>query len=236
MGNDVRKWVPVGLIAATVALTAFLVRDLPAMVTIDLRGLLPFPTEPEADTAPRWVAVVMMPAIAAGVWSIFQVGRGAAGLRIARWLRDVPDRLADPQTIERIAVTYDTIATWVIVLILGVHAGMIAAALGHQALAPRLIIVTMGLCLAAAGNVMPRLRPNLMAGVRTRETLNDPHLWRATHRILGATFVMAGTITAVVGLLAPAYGLMTAIVTLIGACVVAAVGGARARNGVTAEH
>jgi uncharacterized membrane protein len=231
MGNDVRKWVPLGLIATTVAVTAFVVRDLPATVTIDLRGLLPFPLEPEADRAPRWVAVVLMPGIAAVLWTMFQVGRAAAGLRIARFVfNDIPERLADPQTIDRIHATYDTIVLWVIVLVLGVHAGMIAAALDYGVLAPRLIVLVIGISLAAMGNVMPRLRPNLIAGVRTKATLNDPHLWRLTHRILGGAFVMAGAITVVVGLLAPAYGLITAVVTLIGACVVAAIGGARARR------
>ena len=77
---------------------------------------------------------------------------------------------------------------------------------------------------------MPRLRPNLVAGVRTRRTLLDPMLWRATHRVLGFAFVIAGTITAVVGLAAPAYGLATAVVTLVFACTIAMIGGLRARR------
>jgi hypothetical protein len=111
---------------------------------------------------------------------------------------------------------------------------MTASALGHDALAPRIITVVMGISLVAAGNVMPRLRPNLVAGVRTRNTLNDPELWRATHRLLGRTFVIAGTVTALVGLLLPAYGLMTAVVALISACIVALRRGTRARQGMSA--
>jgi hypothetical protein len=234
MGNDARKWLPLGLIVATAAATAYLVRDLPATVAIDLRGLLPFPLEPTGDTAPRWVALMGMPAIAAIVWGVFQMARGPAGLRLARAIfRDVPDALADPATIDRIRATYDAIGLWVVVLVLGIHAGMIAAALGHLALAPQLVAVIMGVSLAATGNVMPRLRPNLLAGVRTRATLTDPQLWRATHRILGVTFVIAGIATILVGLIAPAYGLLTAVVTLILACVVAAIGGARGRGDVS---
>jgi uncharacterized membrane protein len=135
--------------------------------------------------------------------------------------------------VERFRSSYDTIGLWVVVLVLGVHAGMIAAALGHQTLAPRIITVILGVSLAAAGNVMPRLRPNLVAGVRTRATLADPQLWRATHRVLGAGFVMAGLITVVVGLVAPAYGLATAVVGLVTACIVASISGTRARH--TAE-
>jgi uncharacterized membrane protein len=111
-------------------------------------------------------------------------------------------------------------------LVLGVHAGMIAAALGHQTLAPRVITVILGISLVGAGNVMPRLRPNLLAGVRTRATLTDPQLWRSTHRVLGAGFVLAGLITAIMGLLVPQYGLAAAVVTLLTACVVATIAGA----------
>lgn len=231
MGNVARKWLPLALIAAAIAVTAFLVRNLPSTVTIDLRGLLPFSLEPKADTAPRWVAVLGLPVIAAVVWGLLNVGRRPVGLRIAHlFFPDAPAALTDPASVERFRATYDVIVLWVVVLVLGVHAGMVAAALGNEALAPRIIIVVMGVSLAAAGNVMPRLRPNLVAGVRTRRTLADPTLWRATHRVLGFAFVIAGTITAIVGLLAPAYGLATAVVTLVSACTIAMIGGMRARR------
>jgi hypothetical protein len=229
MAKDARKWLPLALIAVVVAATAVLLRDLPSPVSVDLRGLLPFETEPSADTAPRWVAVTGIPLIAALIWVSFQVGRSRAGMRFTRvFFPGVPESLTDPAIVDRFRATYDTIALWVVVLMLGVHAGIAAAALGHESLAPRIVSVVMGISLVAAGNVMPRLRPNLIAGVRTRGTLTDPQLWRATHRVLGVAFIIAGTITAVVGLVAPAYGLATAIVTLIAACVVATIGGLRA--------
>lgn len=230
MGNVVR-WLPLAVIAAVIAATAGIVRGLPETVNIDLRGVLPFPTEPRPDTAPKWVAVLAMPSLATVIWALFQVLGGPAGIRVARIIyRDVPDALLEMTTIERFRVTYDTIAFWIVMLVLGVHAGMIASALGHEQLAPRLIAVIMGVSLAAAGNVMPRLRPNLVAGVRTPATLRDPQLWRATHRVLGAGFVVAGLLTAVVGLVAPAYGLMTAVATLVTACIVAMIAGRRARG------
>lgn len=236
MANDVRKWIPLALIAAAMAITSFAVRDLPPTVTIDLRDLLPFSLEPSGDTAPRWVAVVLMPLIAALIWVLLELGRTRLGLRLARRLfSDVPDALADPATVDRFRGTYDTIVLSVVVLILGVHAGMIAATLGHETLAPRIINAVMGISLVAAGNVMPRVRPNLMAGVRTRRTLTDPELWRATHRMLGLGFVMAGAITVVIGLIAPRFGLITAVVSLVIACIVAAVGGARGRRAAVVD-
>jgi hypothetical protein len=231
MANDARKWLPLVLVTAAIAITSIAVRDLPPTVTLDLRGLLPFELEPTADTAPRWVAVAMMPLIAALIWVLLEIGRSRVGLNLARRLfSDSPASMSDPATIDRFSRTYDTISLSVVVLILGVHAGMVAAMLGHATLAPRIINVVMGISLVVAGNVMPRVRPNLVAGVRTRGTLTDPEMWRATHRLLGLAFVMAGAITVLVGLVAPEFGLTTAIITLLIACIVAAIGGARARR------
>ena len=45
MANAARKWFPLAIVAITVAATAFAVRDLPTVVAVDLRGLLPFSLE-----------------------------------------------------------------------------------------------------------------------------------------------------------------------------------------------
>ena len=231
MGNAARKWLPIVLIAVAIAAGARVMRDLPDPVAIDLRGMLPFPLEPSADTAPRWVAVVGIPLLATVVWTLFQIGRTRAGLGVTRRLfPGVPEALGNPATVDRFRATYDTITLWVVVLILGVHASLIAAALGREALVPRIFSVVLGVSLVAMGNVMPRLRPNVIAGVRTRSTLSDPLLWRSTHRLLGVAFVLAGAVTVVVGVLAPSYGLTAGVIALILACVVAAIGGARARR------
>ena len=230
MGNATRRWLPLALIAVVIATSAHLLRDLPDPVSIDLRGVLPFPLEPTADTAPRWVAVVAMPALATVLWILFGILRTSAALGLTRRLFSrVPEALGNPVTVSRFRPTYDAITLWVVVLVLGVHAGMIAA-LGHEALAPRIIGVVLGIGLIAMGNVMPRLRPNLVAGVRTRRTLADPLLWRATHRVLGVAFVFAGALTVLVGLVAPSYALTTAVLALVIACVIAAIGGVRARR------
>ena len=229
MGNVVRRWLPLALIAITIALTAYVIRDLPSRVSIDLRGLLPFSLEPAADTAPRWVAIVAIPTLATVVWILFAALRSRVALSATRRLfGDVAETLGEPSSVERFHPTYDTVVLWVVVLVLGIHAAVIAAALGYLTLAPRLVSVVMGVAFIAIGNVFPRLRPNLIAGIRTRRTLADPVLWRATHRIMGVTFVTAGLITVLVGVVAPSFGLVTAVTTLIVTCVIAAVSGSRA--------
>jgi len=231
MANAVRKWLPLALTVVAAAATSRAMRDLPASIVIDLRGLLPFPLEPSGDPAPRWVAVGGIPLLAAFIWGLFQLARTRAVLGVTgRLFPGAPEALGNPATVNHFRATYDTIVLWVVVLVLGVHGGMVAAVLGHEALAPRIISVAMGVSLIAAGNVMPRLRPNLVAGIRTRSTLTDPLLWRATHRVLGVTFVLAGALTVLVGLIAPSYGLATAVVSLLVACVTATAIGVRARR------
>src|SRR5574338_866074 len=145
MGNVARRWLPLVLIAVAIAATRWLVRDLPETVAIDLRGVLPVALESTPDNAPRWVAVVAMPALAAGIWALFGVLRTRAALGATRaGFPGTPESLGDPETVGRFRPTYDTITLWVVVLVLGFHAGLIAAALGHDALAPRIISVLMG--------------------------------------------------------------------------------------------
>ena len=228
MGNVTRKWLPLAVIAVATALTAYLVRDLPNLVAVDLRGVLPLSVEAAADPAPRWVVIVGIPALATIAWILFAALRSSTSLgTLRRLFGDLPAALGDPAAVNRFRPTYDTIVLSVVLLVLGIHAGVVAAALGHLTLAPRIISVVIGASLMAMGNVLPRLRPNLVAGIRTRRTLTDPLLWRATHRAMGVAFVLAGLITVLVGIMAPSFGLATAAVTLIVACVVAAVGGTR---------
>ena len=42
---------------------------------------------------------------------------------------------------------------------------------------PRLVVVLLGSAFIAIGNLLPRTRPNLALGIRTRRTLNDRAFW-----------------------------------------------------------
>jgi hypothetical protein len=216
MSNAARKWLPVVLIAAAVAGSAIVFARLPDEVSLPVQALLPFDVPTNNETGPRWLAVFLLPALAAIVWGGFQVGRATGGMRLARLLfRDPPPALTDPESFDRFRSAYDTITLWVVLLVLGFHAGFLASLLGAPNAAPTIITLVLGASMVAMGNVMPRLRPNLVAGIRTRRTLTDPALWRSTHRVFGFAFVISGLITMVVGLLAPAYGLMTGIGLLL---------------------
>jgi uncharacterized membrane protein len=110
----------------------------------------------------------------------------------ALWTRDpVRDRNEEAERM------YQGIVLRVELLILGIHIAVLTAfatALQSdviQVLA-RLVPMMFGIAVVSIGNVMPRLRPNLVIGIRTRNTLSDRAVWMATHRIAGYIAVACG--------------------------------------------
>ncbi|MEK3717513.1 MULTISPECIES: SdpI family protein [unclassified Paenibacillus] len=56
--------------------------------------------------------------------------------------------------------------------------------------------VSVGLLLAVIGNFLPQIRDNYFTGIRTPWTLNDPAVWRRTHRFSGRMWVTGGLLIA----------------------------------------
>ena len=222
-----RKWIPLVLIGLAVVASLLAYGWLPPVVTLRLDGLLPFDTN-SSDPVPRWLALSLIPAIALVVWAAFRVAPTARGQRVGRvFMRGAPDEVTSPAQFARFGKTYDTIVLAVVLLLLGVHGAVIASTTGYPALGVRIIPMVLGLCLILMGNVMPRLRPNWVAGVRTKRTLEDPQLWRTTHRAFGTAFVLSGILTMAVGLLAPRFGLVTGIGSLTASCIVGLIASTR---------
>jgi len=63
---------------------------------------------------------------------------------------------------------------------------------------------------------MPRLRPNWVAGLRSKRMLENPELWRSAHRVFGAAFVLSGGATILAAAIAPRYALLVCIVSVLG--------------------
>lgn len=64
----------------------------------------------------------------------------------------------------------------------------------------RMLLIAMGLFLAALGNQFGKSRPMWLIGIRTPWTMDDPDVWIATHRLGGKLFVVAGAIWLAAGL------------------------------------
>jgi uncharacterized membrane protein len=230
MPNVDRRWLPPVLIAVGAMGSLVVYGKLPPILDFRVEGMLPVDMPETAERVHRWLALSLMPALALVLWAAFRAAPTAGGARVGRFLwRRAPDAVTSPEQFERFGKSYDTIVLSVVMLILGVHAAIIAGALGYTAIATRVVPVVLGVCLIVMGNVMPRLRPNWVAGVRTTRTLEDPQLWRTTHRTFGTAFVVSGFLTILVALVAPRYGLVTGIAALMLSCIVGAVASTRPR-------
>ena len=82
-----------------------------------------------------------------------------------------------------VLAVYDAIMLRVTVFVMGVHATVLLAPAGDVAVAGgqvRSCPVMLGLTIISIGNLLPRTRPNLAIGIRTRRTLSDRALWIRT--------------------------------------------------------
>jgi uncharacterized membrane protein len=123
------------------------------------------------------------------------------GLLGVLWSRD-PIRDRDPQ----IEATYRTIIRTVVLFILGLHAAVLFTLTTelHEdvvRIAARAVPLMLGLTLIVIGNLLPRLRPNIVIGIRTSRTLSDRGAWARANRIAGYAAVGAGTSFLLAGLL-----------------------------------
>lgn len=87
--------------------------------------------------------------------------------------------------------------------LMSVHVLLLAALLRADIVSPwagRAVVVALGVTLTSIGNILPHTRPNPAIGIRTSRTLNDRHLWMATHRVTGYVTVAIGILTIASGL------------------------------------
>ncbi|MBU1173852.1 MAG: SdpI family protein [Alphaproteobacteria bacterium] len=84
--------------------------------------------------------------------------------------------------------------------------------LGHSVDIPRVLSLAVAAMFTLIGNVLPKTRPNWVAGIRLPWTLRDPDNWQLTHRWTGRAMVVCGLIAfAIAAIGAPIWGLMVAV-------------------------
>lgn len=208
-----RKWAAAIPMVTSFGLSAALFDKLPRAARPDFSPLMPVDV-PEAGPISRLAAALLLPAVSLGVWlfltRLAKVGSGKAPL--PAWLLNEG---TDSNSIGRFEPTYETIIFGVTGLVLLMHAGLLAAVLGLSAWTFQVLTAALGLGMVSIGNVLPRLRPNWIAGVRTKKTLSDPLVWSRTHRLAGIFMMLAGSSVIVASVFAPAYALVAAIGLLL---------------------
>lgn len=82
----------------------------------------------------------------------------------------------------------------------GIHLVILRAALTPVPDVMRPLWLIIGAFIFVLGLIMPRLRQNGVAGIRTAWTLGNEEVWARTHRLAGYSMAIGGVITIVAGL------------------------------------
>jgi uncharacterized membrane protein len=134
------------------------------------------------------MSAFFLPGVAAGISLLLTrlVGRQALG--------------SDPRGFQAaFAFILDTI----VVFILALHGILMATLLiGPVSWLGTVLPLLLGGALVVAGNVFPRLRPNVAVGIRTPWTLGDRQVWDRVHRVAGYAVVALGLLVIATTLLA----------------------------------
>lgn len=193
-----------GVFAALGALIASLIfwGRLPAEVTThwNLRG------EPDGTTS-RMVAAVGGPGIILGLSILFRL---------------LP-RL-DPRegNYERFREVYWLVVNGILIWILALHIALLASAAGSPVSFEHVVALSSAVLLVVMGNSLGRVRPNWFLGIRTPWTLDNPEVWRRTHRVAAWLFVLAGLVTGVALLVPNLNPLRVALWATVGAAILSA--------------
>ena len=191
-----RKWLPAAPIVIALALAAAAYPALPSAVRPAFERV--FPLGSAGDEMPRAAVALLFPGVMIAVWALL------AGLAKVRGTKGgaLPEHIA-ASAVARFEPTYHVIVFAVVTLLLLLHVAILAAALAWPAWTIQAVGVALGVGLVLVGNLMPRVRPNWIVGVRTPATLADSELWMRTHRYFGGLLMLAGVVVAVVGYVAP---------------------------------
>jgi len=211
------KWFPAVMTLCGYALSLAVYRQLPSDVTLDLARLLPMGWTAQTDVVPRSVVAFGLPSLALLVFLLLHEAPVSRLGRAAARLFPVRDESGEPRPVEyhKFAPSYRLIVSWVVMLVLSMHLAVLSSALGWYGEPGTIVGVVFGLGLVIVGNIMPRLRPNPVAGVRTARTMADPKLWARIHRVYGAFWVIAGITVLIVAMTVPRYAMVTGIAALL---------------------
>jgi uncharacterized membrane protein len=132
----------------------------------------------------------------------------------------------DETSAVNVLAVYDAIMLRFMVFVVGVHATVLAGLLGMlrgREWAAQIVPLMLGFTMISIGNLLPRTRPNLAIGIRTRLTLSDRALWIRVHRSAGYMVVACGAVLVLSAMtvprpVGPAMILLVGPAALVGTC------------------
>jgi hypothetical protein len=210
-----RKYTPLLPVAAAYAASAITYAELASSGSPDFSPLLPFATA-SSERIPLLIAAFAIPTAALAVY--FFLERLAA---VKGPVEPLPQWWLNEKTgsagVQRFEPTFHTVLFAVTSLLALMHLVLLGSILHWPDWFFRGFTTILGLGFMAVGNVMPRVRPNWIVGIRTKRTLSDPAIWTSAHRALGTLLMIAGIVTIAASIVTPRWALIVAIVSLLAA-------------------
>lgn len=190
-----RKWIPFVLVALAAVASAVTWPRLPAQVPVHWN------IDGQVDRyGSRLEGVLLVPII----------------MMVVAVLLPLAPRI-DPRArnYDKFQPTYAIAINAVLVLLLAVHALILAASLGIAVPVARLLPVGVGILFITLGNILPRTRSNWFMGIRTPWTLSSDRVWERTHRVGGYLMFGAGVALVIAAAVAPTELLVPVIIATV---------------------
>jgi len=174
MGN---RWLAVWVLLAATAASALLWPLLPDRIVTHWNA---------AGVADGWssrtTAVLIGPAAIAALTLVFQL------------LPRIDPRRANYAKFQDV---YWLVANTLVLFVAVLHLVVLGAGAGARIDVLRVLGAGVAVLMIVLGNFFGRIQPNWFMGIRTPWTLDNPEVWRKTHRVAAWLFVLAGVATAV---------------------------------------
>lgn len=122
---------------------------------------------------------------------------------------------------EKFGTAYLTMMNATLTLMFVVHIFAISTALGMNVPIERVIPAAIGLLLVVIGNLLPRVRPNWMVGIRNPWTLSNDRVWERTHRVGGYLLMGLGVLLVLASPFAP---MSATLIIVVGGTIAAGIG------------
>ena len=159
-------------------------------------------------TMSRFWLVVMMPVLAVALAGILTIAPKVDPKR-----RNFPLH----------AGAYWVVANAVLLFLALVHVLVVGYNLGWPIRLEEVMMPGLGILFMVIGNLLTRVRPNWIFGIRTPWTLSSEVSWRETHRIGGYGFVVVGSAVVITSLVNPAIAIYVMMIGLGGSTLLAVV-------------
>jgi len=176
-----------------------------------IAGVLAWPSLPDAMTT-HWNAAGEPNGVSSKAFGVLFVPLLAAALAtLLFWLPEIDPIEAGFKTFRK---EYDGLVLMIVAFMSVVHGMVLAWNLGTRVDFIHILGPGIGLLCFYLGTIMPRMKRNHFAGIRTPWTLSSDRVWDETHRHGGQLFRLSGVLAGF-GAFFPEYALLLILVPMI---------------------